>query len=321
MKYLLYIVAVFLFVSCDHNKKKSNQKNGHIDHQMQIEIDGEHISKEMAKFNKQLTELYTQSEKKPETVIQKIDSLLLINAKATGKYRIQIKKDVETGLNYLKAELYYKLGLHNESLKILHKYPYSGCDTALAIAANYTKLKQYDMAKMYVDSINCYIEDYAWGNYYETVGNKAKAIKIYKEIKLDKKIKHYAYYPLAVSRLEELQKKNPKLLHELYYPTGNPSFETADSDNENRSKIFKMIQSIPECEDYGVHIYQEPQTNDKDYYWIKVSNDMVHLKDLDKPYKAKYNFFIYPKDFSIKYYDEENKKLLSLEEWRKTLKK
>ena len=204
-----------------------------------------------------------------------------------------------------------------------HTYGLIMGDDALAIAANYTKLKEHDKAKSFVDSIRkgYYIYDYALGNYYESIGDKTNAIKIYEEIKADKNIKHYAYYPLAVERLQELQKNNPKLLDELYFPTGNPSFEICDSDNENRSKIFGMIRDIPECKGYGVHIYQSPQTNDKDFYWIKISNTPLNHENIDKDYKAKYDFFIYPKDFSIKYYNPETMSLLSIEEWRASLKK
>lgn len=282
------------------------------------------VTEEIKKFEQQLEYLYAESERNPQAMIIKIDSLLKTNKNETHKYRSQLKSNIANDLNYFKAELYYKTGQYDKSLEILNKDEYQHGEIALAIAANYTKLKQHDKAKSFVDSIykGYYIYDYALANYYETVGDKTNALKIYKTIKDNKRFRHYAYHPLAVKRFEELEKKNPKLLDELYYPTGNPDFEIAKSDNENRSKIFEMIQNMPECKEYGITIHESPQINDKDYYWIKVGElyiDSITFNTVEE--EAKYNFFIYPKDFSIKYYDVKNKKLLSLEEWRKTLKK
>lgn len=77
---------------------------------------------------------------------------------------------------------------------------------------------------------------------------------------------------MAVNRLEELQKDNPKLLDEIYFPTGNPSFEICDSDNENRTRIFDLVKNLPESKGWtGTAILDDPQINDKDYYWVRVT--------------------------------------------------
>ena len=274
------------------------------------------ISEEISKFDQHLIVLYSLSEKNPQLVITKADSLLEINKNEKDQYKSQIKKNVESDLNYLKAELYYKTGNYNQSIKELNK-DYQSQSDAAAYAANYAKLKQYDKAKFYIDKIGegYYIYDYALGNYNEVIGNKEEALAIYKKIKDDKEIKHYAYYPLAVARFDELSKNNPKLLDEIYFPTGNPGFDIADSDNENRDKIFDMIFEMPEAKGKSVSIFESPQTNDKDYYWIKVGKSTGYLpEDL----KTEFSFFIYPKDFTIKYYDEKNNKLLTIDEWRKS---
>ena len=55
--------------------------------------------------------------------------------------------------------------------------------------------------------------------------------------------------------------------------------------------------------------------NDKDYYWIKVGEG--EKGTTEKDFKTEFNFFIYPKNFDIKYYAEKENKLMSIEEWRK----
>jgi len=316
-------LIILIAIACN---KPSNSEESDAAH-IELHRDMERASEEMRKFEGQLSRLYVEAEKDPESAMAKADSLLELNKKETDKYKLQIKRSITDYLNFFRAELYYRGGNYNSSLKILldkdrNTYGFINGDDALAIAANYTRLKEHDKAKSFVDSIGkgWYIYDYALGNYYETIGDKKEALKVYYDIQKDKEIKHYAYYPLAVARINELEKSDANLLQEIYYPTGNPAFDIADSDNENRDRIFDMVMSMPECKNYGVHIFQSPQTNDKDYYWIKVSNVDHDYVNSDKDYKAKYNFFIYPKNFEIKYYDVETGKLLSLEEWRKTLK-
>jgi hypothetical protein len=314
MKFTLpYLILLLLIVSCKKGEKTAPAKRGLSGYELE-----QRGSKEITKFEKELIQLYVEAEKDPKKTIVKADNLLKINENEKDEYRSLIKTSITNKLNYLKAELYYKIGQYNNSLGILEKNKNKHTHIATAIAANYTKLKQFDKAKIHVDRIGkgCYIYNYVLGNYYETIGDKKEALKIYNAIKLDKKTKHYAYYQLTLNRLEELNKSNPKFLNELYFPTGHPSYEIAHSDNENRSKIFDLIGNLPECKDLNsLHIYESPQINDKDYYWIKAGT-LRTVPSTEEP-KVKYNFFVYPKDFSIKYYDEENDKLLSLEEWRK----
>lgn len=76
-----------------------------------------------------------------------------------------------------------------------------------------------------------------------------------------------------------------------------------------------MIFEIPEAKDKSVWIFESPQENDKDYYWIKVGEGDIGLSE--KKFKTDYNFFIYPKNFEIKYYNQKENKLISIEEWRR----
>lgn len=316
MKSLCVLIISLIIFSCKNVDSTSTEEKSH----MELHKEMDKIDEEYSKFQKQLIAYYIESETNPDLIILKADSLLLVNKNEKDKYKSQIKGTIEDQLHYLKAEIYYKKREYEKSIEELDfddDYDFITGDRACAYAANYLKLKQLDKANSFIDSIRkgFYIYDYALANYNESVGNKKEAYKIYSQIKNDKSIKHYAYYKLAVSRFEELEKDNPKLLNEIYFPTGNPSFDIADSDNKNRTKIFEMIKKIPETKEKSIWIFESPQINDKDYYWIKVGEGEIGQSDKD--FKTEINFFIYPKNFDIKYYEEKENKLMSLEEWRK----
>lgn len=317
MRKLASLLILIAFIACEKTavKQKYNGLTG-----CEREQRG---GEEIVKFNKQLAKLYAQSKTDPNAMLTTIDSLLVANKNEKDEYKSMIKDNIERELKYFKAELLYKAGQYESSLAILNESDY-GCHTALAKAANYTKLKKHDLARAWVDSVNCYIADYALGNYYETVGDKDNAIKIYKDIESHKERGHYTYYPLAVEWLRELQKSNPLFLSELYYPTDDPSFHITDpQEGINRQRIFDTINSIPECKNANrIHIYKSPLENGSDYYWVKVSDDarVLDHHNFDKEYVAKYNFFVSPKDFRVMNYNPKTKALLTLEEWRKTIK-
>ncbi|MFD1604177.1 hypothetical protein ACFSJW_08270 [Flavobacterium artemisiae] len=308
MKYFFLILLTVTILSCNNKKAYyTEEESEHIEVHEEIEK----IDKEFQKFQTILVKLYKEGEKNPRKVLLQIDTLIALNNKEKEKYKVQIKSDVNESLFSLKAELFYKIGQYEESIKELNKSKYKSGDAAVTYAANYIKLKDYEKAKSFVDSIGkgWYLYDYALGNYFECVGNKTQALKIYKEIKEDKTIKHYAYYKLAVNRFDELQKSDATLLNEIYYPTEDPSFEIADSDNENRNKIFKLMEELPENQEWaGTSILESPQINDKNYYLVRVTN-----KD-----KEEFNYFIYEETFEIKFLDTKSKKIMTLDEWRKS---
>lgn len=311
---LLYLTLILIF-SCNKKEPKKNIIVDEVEykHHMEIHKEMDKIGNEHEKFNKELTNLYFNSEKNPDKIISKADSLLKLNEIEKDKYKSRIKETVKYQLHYLKAEIFYKKGEYQKSLHELsldNKYGFIQGDKACAYASNYVKLKQFEKAKSFVDSIgkSYYIYDYALANYYECIGNKTSAVKIYNEIKQDKSIKHYAYYKLAVNRLEKLKNSNSQLLNEIYFPTGNPNFEIADSDYENRNHIFKLMEKLPENQTWaGTEIIESPQENDKNYYWVKVINQQ----------KKEFNYYIYEKTFEIKYFDVKQNKIMTLKEWRK----
>lgn len=62
----------------------------------------------------------------------------------------------------------------------------------------------------------------------------------------------------------------------------------------------------------SIFIYSKPSKN-KPYYWIKA------WEDNGNNYHTHYNFYVYPKTFTIKFLDVEKGIPISLKEWRKHL--
>ncbi|MDI9311651.1 MAG: hypothetical protein QM535_15685 [Limnohabitans sp.] len=270
------------------------------------------VSAEMRKYDIYLVSLYKESEKNPESIIKKSDSLLITNNKETEKYRSQIKTNVESKLHFLKAELFYKIGKYKKSIEELNFVGDKTGEAAIAYAANYVKLKDFKSAKSFIDSIgNINGNYYALGNYYESIGDKTSALKTYKEnLEEDKSRKHFIYYKLTQKRVKELEKNKSLLLNEIFFPTGNPNFEICEIcniDNEKRDKIMNLMNEIPENIRNWVStsIIESPYDTGKNYYWVKViAND------------RELNYFVNPKTFEIKHFNPATKTLKSLEDWR-----
>lgn len=276
------------------------------------EMEMERVSKEMQNFEDVINKLYRESEKEPKKVLSKIDSLSKANEIEKDKYKSQIKENIAEDLRYFKAELLYNIGEYEKSIQELKNDQNGYNDISIALVCNYVKLKKFDKAKLILDSIPNYtFNTFIYANFYENIGNNKEALDIYKTIQKDKGINHFVYYKLAVDRIKELEKDNPILLNSVYFQTGRPDFEVCDADNKNRTKIMKLISELPEVTNLvnwnSTEIFEAPKDNDKNYYWIKVSDDEGE----------KFNFFVYQKTFEIKYYEKKNETILSLEQWRK----
>ena len=314
MKCTLWIcISIFFLTSC---KQSVNNVQDYETYHMELHKEMDKVSDEYGKFEKDLIMLYKLSESQPKNVLAKIDSLIEIAKNEKDPIKSQISYNIITSLFYFKAEILYKSGEYQKSINNIHKsnYRYKLIHTrnATALAANYIKLGEKKLAKSMVDSIGkgYYIYDYALGNYYESIGNRDSALIVYNQIKADKEIKHYAYYKSTLARIEYIEKNN-HLLNEIYFPTGNPSFEICDSDDENRSKIFKLMETLPENQKWaGTSIVESPQINDKNYYWVKVQTQE----------NKEFNYYIYLNTFEIKFFDPKRNKLMTLEEWRKERK-
>ncbi|AWI26829.1 hypothetical protein [Flavobacterium pallidum] len=323
MKRLLFIFFILtLFSSCNNNKskKKSSQEELEEKHHMEIHKELDKVDTEYKKFEDLLKWLYKQSEVEPKLVHLKIDSLIMAAKKERDPIKSQISKNVISQLFYFKAEIDYRQGKYQESIENIYKsnfqFKHIHSDDATALAANYIKLKKNEMAKSFIDSIGkgFYIYDYALGNYYESVGNKNAALKIYYEIKTNKRRhQHYFYYQPVLNRIIDIEKHN-HLINEIHFPTGYPDFDiTIDNDNELRTKILNYMDTFPEVKGYSVFIYQGPLIDETDYYWIRVGKG-DNFEDDDF---AKYNFAVYSKPFEVKFFEPITKKMYSLSEWRK----
>lgn len=327
----LFLATFFIFLLACNSQNKQSNSNDIIflgeeikdeNHHKEIHRNLDLASKESNKIDSILVSLYDLSEKNPILSIKKADSIIQSSKNETDKIKLMVQNHLLSSFSYFIAETKYKIGDYKNSLAILETDDYILGDNAAAMAANYIKLGKPDKAKPLIDSIRNYLTDYARANYFESVGDHKNAFEIYGKIKNDKSIKHYAYYKLAIDRYNELLKPNAKLLNEIYFPTGNPTFDIADSDDENRTKIFDFFMNMPEVQKCkcGVHIFESPQENDKDYYWIKIGNiesddirDIVNFNKLN----TKYNFFVYPnKNFEVKFYNPKTNQTMSLEEWR-----
>jgi tetratricopeptide (TPR) repeat protein len=310
-----FISILFFLASCGDkpNKVETKKELTLEEHHAQIHYDLDRAGYELQIFDSILISLYNESEVNPTRVIFKTDSILNSMSSENDTIHFGVKSNKIGFIHYLRGEIFYKIGQYKKSI-IEFKYE-TGLYNEIPLACNYAKLKDYNRARLYIDSVknSLYLFDFLDGNYYETIGNKKKALEIYNKIRKDKSIKHYVFYGLAVNRIKELEKVKPKLLDEIYFPTGRPDFEDCDDDSENRNKIFDTISTIKEVSNCNTcsstMIYESPQENDKNYYWVKVGPGGGE--------NAVFNFFIYVKTFEIKFYDEKNKKLYRLEDWRK----
>lgn len=313
----LIIILVFTFISC---KQSTSDTQTYEEYHTELHKEMDKVSAESKKFDQQLVILYQEAERQPQKVLTKIDSLIEVTKKEKDEIKSQISYHIISSLLYLKAEIYYNTGNYEMSIANIYKsnYKYKSIHTqdATAIAANYMKLGKNDLAKSFIDSIGkgYYIYDYALGNYYESVGNKDSALKVYNEIKKNKRRhQHYFYYQPVLNRIINIEKNN-HFLKEIYFPTGHPDFDiTIDDDNELRTQILDYFETFPEVKGYSVYIYQGPLIDETDYYWIRVGKG----DNFEDDNFAKYNFAVYPKPFEVKFFEPKTKKMYSLKEWRK----
>jgi len=309
MKELQKITFLFflLLISCKNDKPDLSFDKEH----EKMHQEDEKISEAFTNFENLLNKLYVESEKNPDKVLRKVDSLLLVNKNEKDKYISQIKPNIDHSLHSFKAELFYIIGKYKESINELNTEDDKTGDVAIAYAANYVKLKDFKTAKSFIDSIGNWNGNYyALGNYYESIGDKISALKTYKyNLEEDKSRKHFIYYIWTQKRVEELEKNKP-LLNEVFFPTGNPSFEICEIcnvDNEKRHKITQLLIKMPENQHWSsTAILESPYYTGKSYYWIRVE---VGNKEL--------NYYVDQKTFEIKYFNPKTKTVMTLEHWRK----
>jgi tetratricopeptide (TPR) repeat protein len=181
-------------------------------------------SQELKKFESIIEKLHAESVKNPEDVLLKADSLILKNNKNQDTL-YNIKSNIATELFYLKGCVYYRLGKHEESIKMLDRDKFKEGPIALGLMANYIKMHQFEKAGKLVDHLGTGIRsEFAKGNYYECISNKQQALAHYELVVNFGKHEGYDYYDLALARCKELKKTKPTLLSELYFPDGKIAY-------------------------------------------------------------------------------------------------
>jgi tetratricopeptide (TPR) repeat protein len=317
-----YLLILIAFVGCRNTTPKKNTTFERCDVEMQMQKAGE----ELHQFEKIIVKYYNQIEHNPDDVIKQTE--ILVEKVKSEPDSNNVKTNKLNLLFDLRAETFYRNGEYQHSIReifrtieVMHEriggQLSPGEPYCIQLACNFVKLKDYQKAKIWLDSAgrSWYITDYIHANYYEVIGNKNKALQLYKEIKEDKSKDHYYYYQDALKRIEELNKPNSKLLKELFYPSERTDKDICYTDNERRDKIFNLIYNLPEvkacktCD--GVLIFKEPKETKSSSYWVKVQ------KKKDSGYVSHFNFYIDTLTFEIKYLDIKNDKVLTLAEWRK----
>jgi hypothetical protein len=76
-------------------------------------------------------------------------------------------------------------------------------------------------------------------------------------------------------------------------------------------KYFKDVDSIYSNKKHAIIIINSRPTHEEPFYWIQVGiND-------DDQFRPRFNFYVYQKDYVVKFYDTVNDEVLTLEKWRK----
>ena len=323
MKNTLYILTCLLFLT---NCKNPTQKDEAVCLSCDVEDEMQRASDDLDKFDTIVIDLYNKIETNPNKVIN--ETQLLIQQVKTEPDPNNVRWNKLGSLYDLRAETFYKIGEFSKSIEEIYnsernnqetlggKFSFGSSD-CIHLACNYVKLKDYKKARLYIDSAGkgWYITDFILANYYEVIGDKEQAISAYQEILAQDEHDHYSFYKDAQKRVDELSKLNPKLLNELFYPSDRTDIEICKTDNERRTKIFDLINNLPEvknCKNCNVvSIYQEPKNTKSSKYWIKVGYDN------GSNLVSQFNFFVDTLTYKITFLDTQTDKQLTLDEWRR----
>lgn len=229
MKKLVILSAVLIVLSCCNQKENNPNLSRHNLHPGCKHE--EELGKVRDSFNMKLISLYN-SDLPANILIFKADSLIKGFNTSKSELRNEVSNMCQAQISYFKAEIFYRNGNYKESIKQINnsidEYPYFFGDDATALAANYVKLKDYESAKSYIDSLRKgdYIYHYANAQYYECIKNKEKAIEFYQSIVNDSSEKRRFYFKIAQNRLKELNKNNVVFESEIIFPTMKPGSQT-----------------------------------------------------------------------------------------------
>ena len=102
--------------------------------------------------------------------------------------------------------------------------------------------------------------------------------------------------------------------------------DTIKEDSDDK-KIYDLILALPEVKERANHIEyvtnaaghlrveiaERPDETDGKYYWVQAG--MIN----EFRFEPQFNFFVYKKNYEIKYYDTVKDTIISLDEWRKQM--
>ncbi len=219
MKYLLNILLVSIIaISCNG----PTIEQPHMDKTI-----SNSVVNELGKWESYKKDLYVLADTNTVLAIATLDSCLDSIKKQTKP--ISYLSEAERDLHYLKGELYFKLSDYKSAL---HEFSFSDQSAfIMARVATYIKLKQFEKA---LSNLNYkisifYDSNYELGKYYEVIGNidsaKAAYQRLYDEdLRSSKDTTMHAvmFCKDCLERIDELNKKNPKLIKEFELVSGRP---------------------------------------------------------------------------------------------------
>ena len=239
MKILKLFSCFLLLFSCSNSSSnnKSILKNGEGTYKPSkpyyySEVYQKKRKADLFDFNKELALLYDLSEKDKNSAIYKAKELIknytltLDTTKSIeSKNKIDYYSNFIGDLHYFIGETYYQYNELDESIKEFEFE--TGQFNEIPKACIYIKQKKFEKAYSSLDSLTFryYLYDFMFANYYETIGGKQKALEKYQSLLSGNWIDNGNYenlYKRTKDRIIELNKPNPILLKELYFPTINP---------------------------------------------------------------------------------------------------
>ena len=121
--------------------------------------------------------------------------------------------------------------------------------------------------------------------------------------------------------------RNSTSYHTSKAPDISQNKDIVNADSLAEERIYDTIYSLPEIKieansieekskgerHLSVLIYATPLETSGEYYWVKAGENN------GTNFVSYFNFFVYPENFEIKFFDTLNDTIIDLETWRKSL--
>lgn len=217
MKPVNIIFAFFLMLfSCDKksNKSFSIEKKSILTDTIAHSNFVDSVGIDSEKFLSIKEELYKEKKINSLAVLKKIDSLIKQYSENYKKTNFSYNINKIEDLHFLKGVIFYEKSDFQNALK---EFSFDTIESfTIARAATYIKLNQYDKALQNIKSQGNFEDKWYMANYYEVIGKIDSAKILYKEV--ENRYPEYEVGKNCTKRLNELNRKKPKLLKELQLP-------------------------------------------------------------------------------------------------------